>query len=152
LPPDGDEEAVVVVVVVVGAVVVVVEVSLSSSSVSCASSDETVDCAEDTASDSEVVSSVPSDSPAVTCSPTVAVTVATWPATWNEAVALLTGSTVPTTSWVWAIDARVTTPIRYPESPEPLTAQAVAPPIARTATITTVPIMSGRRRACSRPP
>ena len=76
------------------------EVSLSSSSVSCASSDATVDSAEDTDSASDVVSSVASDSPAVTCSPTVAVTVATWPATWNEAVASLTGSTVPTTSWV----------------------------------------------------
>ena len=55
------------------------EVSLSSSSVSCASSAATVDSAEDTASASDVVSSVASDSPAVTCCPTVAVTVATWP-------------------------------------------------------------------------
>ncbi len=77
--------AVVVVVVVVAAEAAEAEVSLSSSSVSCASSDATVDSAEDTASASDVVSSVASGSPAVTCSPTVAVTVATWPATWNEA-------------------------------------------------------------------
>jgi hypothetical protein len=109
LVPDGDEVLAGVVVVVV---VVDVDVSASSSSVSCASSDATVESADDTASLSDVVSSVASDSPAVTCSPTAAVTVATWPATWNEADALLTGSTVPTASWVWAIDARVTLAIR----------------------------------------
>jgi len=112
LPPAGDEDPVLAGVVVGVVVVVVVEVWLSSSAVSWASSDATEDSADDTASASDVVSSVPSDSPAVTCSPTVAVTVATWPATWKEAEALVTGSTVPTTSWLSSIVARVTLAIR----------------------------------------
>ena len=96
-----------------GVVVVVVELDwLSSSSTSLASSAATVDCADETDSLRAVVSSVPRVCPAVTTCPGVTVTVATWPSTWKAAEASATGSTVPTTSSVVPMSARVTVAMR----------------------------------------
>ncbi len=139
----------VVVVVVVGVdeadgLLAVEEDSLVSSCTSLASSEFSVDSAEETDSLSDVVSSVPSDSPAVTCCPTAAVTVATWPPTWNEAEASLTGSTVPTTVRLCPISARATVARRYPELPPAEAAQAAAPPPRRT-TSTMAPVTTARR-------
>ncbi len=71
-----------------------------------------MDWADETDSLRAVVSSVPSVCPAVTTWPGVTVTVATWPATWKEAAASLTGSTLPTTSSVVPMSARVTVAMR----------------------------------------
>lgn len=147
LPPDPAEvvEPPPPVAGVVVVVVVVVEVSLSSSSVSCDSSAAREDWADDNDSLREVVSRVPRTCPAATCWPTVTGTDATCPDTWNEADASLTGSTVPTRSWLFAIDARTTLVMRYPEFPELLIAYAVAPPATRTISVMTVTTVIRRR-------
>jgi hypothetical protein len=119
LPGDPLADDGVVVLVVLGSdptlvvdVGVALEVWLSSSSVNFALSDSRVDWAEETDSLSAVGSSEARTWPTVTCSPTVTLTLATCPATWNDAVASLTGSTVPTTSRLSPTDVRTTVAMR----------------------------------------